>query len=96
MKISCYNVVLNLFCVLALDTHIMPFSFLILIGLRKYIENFQRSCTVGSTNPNFYPCKSERCKNVTLSMQNYSYEVMTLPGESLNKGKKRNWNSYFS
>lgn len=61
MKISGQNVVLNLFCVLALDMHVIPFSFLILIDLRKYIENFQRSCTVGSTNPNFYPCKSECC-----------------------------------
>lgn len=28
---------------LALDTHVMPFCFLILIDLRKYIKNFQSS-----------------------------------------------------
>lgn len=55
MKISSHNVALNLFCVLALDMKIMPFSFLIFIDLRKYIESFQRSCPVGSTIQIFIP-----------------------------------------
>lgn len=93
-KTSNHNIVLNLFCVLALDMHIMPFSFLILVDLRKYIENFQRSCTVGSTNPNFVN------QNVVKMWQS-ACKIPTIKSwpcqvKAITKKIKKIWNSFFS